>query len=81
MIRLLLRPTGFKPVTYGLEIRKPENVTNANPISYKQPENPFSKNFSENDSKIQKDLEKIINHWPALPDRVRQAIMFLISED
>gem|GEM_PF-6866302 len=68
-------------MTYGLEIRKPENVTNANPISYKQPENPFSKNFSENYSKIQKDLEKIINRWPALPKKVKQAILFLISED
>jgi len=26
-------------------------------------------------------LEKIINRWPALPKKVKQAILFLISED
>jgi hypothetical protein len=45
------------------------------------PENHLTVNLTENFSKIQQDLAKIINKWSVLPANIKAAIMVLIGGD
>ena len=76
-----IRLGGFGPPTYGLEIRKLENVTDSISSSYKSSQNQLIVNSTENPTEIQQDLAKIINRWPCLSENVRHAILILIEEN
>ena len=74
-------PAGFEPATYGLEIRSPELL---NPSELETSENPSKQstaNSTENLSKIQNDLARIIEKWNTLPENIRQAILILIRDN
>ena len=68
-------------MTYGLEIRRPENITALESTSYKLPENQLTANLTENSTTIQHNLTKIINRWPLLLPNIKAAIMVLIGGD
>jgi len=76
-----MRPTGFEPVTYGLESNRAKNITTIDSIGYTKAENPFSTNFSENNNKIQEDLIKVIKRWDSLPPNIKSAIIVLIGSE
>jgi hypothetical protein len=76
-----MRVLGLEPRTYGLKVRKTENVTDLKATSYNTLENHLTANLTENDKIIQQNLAKIINRWSCLPENVRHAIMILIGED
>ena len=76
-----LRLEGFEPPTFGSVDRKSENVTDLESNSYKSGENNLTSNLTENRTKIQRDLEKIINRWVHLPRNIKHAIMVLINEE
>ena len=74
-----MRALGLEPRTYGLKVRKTENVTDLKATSYKSLENHLTANLTENDNTIQQNLAKIINRWPSLPSNIKAAIMVLIG--
>ena len=74
-----IRPRGFEPLTYGLEITTLENIKSLELTIYQSTINSFSTNFSGNFTKIQQNLTKIINRWSSLPPKIQTAIMVLVG--
>jgi hypothetical protein len=74
-----MRALGLEPRTYGLKVRKTENITNLKATSYNTPKNHLTANLTENDNTIHQNLTKIINRWPSLPPNIRAAIVVLIG--
>ena len=70
---------GLEPRTYGLKVRKAENVTHSKTTTYNTPENHLTVNLTGNDNADLRDLQKLINCWHSLPQHIKNSIKLLID--
>ena len=73
-----MRTLGFESKSYGLKGSEPLKLTNSESNSYNITKNHLTKNYTENDNKIQQDVHKIVDRRFSLPERIKAIIMTLV---